>query len=200
MNALDDALQRLCFEIKDRVERLDNSINCVGVGVSLQPSDYISNMWHAPKHGVVNPERKPSWPLHYKGWQGMLHLRTEKRLPYGLSKHLTDECIHVSGGGSSIRSNPWDKIQNAVYHTSYRKSMFGRISRDEVEVYSYNVKLFQADFPKHWKEFERAVLMDALASGERKIHYDYVYTSHEVRAQDLDALQKYARLKTFTRI
>lgn len=201
MHHVKDALEQLCFRIKDLVEDLAPDVKVDGVGLNIMRYDALSNSMFSPKSGVLNPSRAHNKPLHYPGWEGILFLRTNTKLPWSATKEMPSVGINVSGGGASIRSNPWHTVQNAVFHTSYKKPIFGRASRDVIEVYQYHVKLFADDFADIWKQYEQALILENLTSNYYRTNMsEFVYTSTNAKAKDSEILQKYARLKTITRI
>jgi len=123
------------------------------VSITAKWADHVSNSHSCPRGGVTNWSSfnaAPGTPTGYPGWVGTITFTIDA----GVSGHKVPRKL--SGFGS-------DYFENTTLHTGSGGGDGGGNNQ-----YSYELKLFAADFPKMAAEHEKERVWSIISSGSDK--------------------------------
>ena len=130
----------------------------------------VSNSHYCPIDGVTNwGGRTPGAPRSYAGWYGRVWVRYENSPKSFGSDPLRGTLTHTGTGGFGSYNGPWHDISHAIHNTYSTKNRKGKGKSKEPQLYSWDYRVFDADWPLISDEFQQLRIADIL-SGDFKTH------------------------------
>lgn len=136
-----------------------NPIKVAGLAWELTHGD-VSNSHHAPLDGVTNWGGRPGTVKTYPGWSGRLWIRYSTNIKMFGSSPIEAALLHTGTGGFGSYSGPWEKICKQMfkmYGYKYRPK-----NMEEPQVYSWDMRVFDSDFPLLRDAVEKELIWHAL--------------------------------------
>ena len=167
-------LDELGSRVIAKISEIDKVI---GLAWSLQWSENVSCTHSAPVGCCTNWTGSAELPTHYPGWQGRIWIRFEPNDNNRCASDLLKtQHIHAGTGGSGSYSGPWSEISGAAWR--------GKKS-DMVECYSWDVKIFDADFPEIAEKNNKDLMWSILQRKKRPTqNHRFEWTDPAVLEQD----------------
>jgi hypothetical protein len=133
----------LCAE-----QKIQKQVKCLGFSWNLVHSEQVSNSHSSPEGYPTNwGIGRPDLPRSYSGWSGRVWIRYAERLPW-FSKDTFDMTLtHTGTGGFGGYYGPWDNLAQ-LHFNRYGLDKLDKIDYPRPEVFSWDYKIFDADWPQ----------------------------------------------------
>jgi hypothetical protein len=153
----------------------------------------VSNSHSAPLNGVQNWGGKPGVPKAYPGWTGRVWIRYDNQgLSPGSTPFNTALSYPGTGGGGGY-DGPWEAVSAARWaRHGYNKS---KNTYPEINCYSWDYKIFLADWPGLEADIERQKIFDKLAGTTSYGDHRFLWEDPAVKAADAAFIAKCAIAK-----
>ncbi len=145
----------------------------------------VSNSHSAPIRGQTNWGRKSGLPTSYPGWQGRVWVRYADDNTAGVgSSPFRDTLTYPGTGGWGSYSGPFDRVSTARFRRYGHTHEPG--SYPEPQIYSWDYRFFESDWPavEQWRE--RRDIVAALRGSNMTGHHRHRFEWHDpvIQARD----------------
>ena len=137
---------QMCIDtINDKLAKSkeNSKIHVVGLAMDIHHSDAVSNSHDAPLLGTGNFCRDDDAPTRYPGWRGRVWIRYSDDCRGWGSEQFEPTITHTGTGGSGSYNGTWEGIA----HRYYKASIKQKKTFVSPELYSWDYRFFDQDFP-----------------------------------------------------
>lgn len=153
----------------------------------------ISNSHSAPVAGVQNFERNAALPKGYPGFAGRIWFRLNKS---GLGSSALSESLTYTGtGGYGTYNGPYRALSRNWH--SYQvardqnKQILLKHKISEPEVYSYDYRIYLADWPLLEKTINQQIIVNTLKGNPTEIVHRFDWVDNETQQQDREFVREW---------
>jgi len=167
---------------------------CVGLSWSITHSDSVSNSHSAPEGYLTNfggYGTKDGVPRGYPGWTGRVWVRYENDSTTFGSDPFSQTLTHTGTGSWGSYDGPWREVAHQWYER-FGKYNHKNAIYPEPQIYSWDFKIFDADWPKIEDYTHQAMLNMLEDKPLNPISHVFLWEDPKTKAADKKfLLQKY---------
>jgi hypothetical protein len=165
-----------------------------GFAWDISYTDRVSNSHSSPESLPQNFTGREGVPRHYPGFAGRVWIRyADEPNSFGcgpFEKTLT----HTGTGGAGSYNGPWAAVASARWQTYGHKR--GADMYPEIHCYSWDYKIFLADWPGVSRWVEKQLMWSELSGKPWQTSHKFNWTDPEVLVADCDFIQNRATFVT----
>jgi hypothetical protein len=177
--------------IKELTDSIVNAVNSknnqklVGLSLSLRWNDNVSNSHSAPRGKHTNFYAHAGLPTSYPGWSGRAWARFANGKLEGFSScQFNNTGLHPGSGGYGGYDGPWQKISSRHYAHNY-------FVFKELQIYSWDCKIFAEDFPDIVDLYKTEMAFKILSGDDGDSKCMYLWEDPEQRAEDAELIKRW---------
>jgi hypothetical protein len=183
-----DDLGKCCIAVlnsqsADCFKETKRKVKVVGLQWEVEHSMSVSNTHVCPLDGVTNwGGDKDNAPRGYPGWQGRVWVRYAERVESFGNGPWDKTITHPGTGGWGGYSGPWEEIYS-LWFKKYGYAKSRKKIKDmypEPQVYSWDFKIFDQDWPHLAKESFWTILKDV----NQRAKHRFMFYDHDTRVAD----------------
>lgn len=163
----------------------------VGLAWDMTYDPKTSNTHSAPVTGETNWFCKSDKPLGYPGLEGRLWIRYQKEpQAFTSSSRLGDVLFYTGSGGGGSYGGPWSSVYSRYYRCRGRKIK----PLQECNCFSWDARIYLADWPKLEQDIEHQHLVNCLNGVKSEFKHSFSWTDPETAKRDQEFLEESSRL------
>ena len=172
----------------------DRPYRVAGFAWAISYTDRVSNSHSSPEGLPQNFTGREGLPRHYPGFEGRVWIRYAEEPNTWGSEPFEKTLTHTgTGGAGSYNGNPWHEISSARWQTYGHKSGAGMYP--EIHCYSWDYKIFLADWPGIADWVEKQQLWSELSGKPWQRSHSFSWTDPKVLASDAAFMAECATIK-----
>jgi hypothetical protein len=159
-----------------------------GFAWAITYTDRVSNSHSSPEGLPQNFTGREGVPRHYPGFEGRVWIRYAEEPNTWGSEPFEKTLTHTgTGGAGSYNGNPWHEISSARWQTYGHRQGAGMYP--EIHCYSWDYRLYLADWPGIADWVEKQQLWSELSRKPWQRSHSFTWTDDEVLAADREFIR-----------
>lgn len=165
-----------------------------GFSWDIRRSQEVSNSHDAPVSGVTNWDGRARLedgtpaPRGYPGWTGRVWIRYAKPVDTFGNDPFTATLTYPGTGGWGSYSGPWERISTVRYR-SYGNRRDGPETYPEPQIYSWDYRFFDSD----WPDLYYGELFEIIKQAPAVTRDQFLWEDPAIRAADEEFIDQFSK-------